>query len=44
MIANTKAPEEQLHEATKSLPDNEKWILVGVARGMALAGGLPKTG
>ena len=43
MNTKTKAPEVLLYEVTKNLPDAEKLILVGVARGMALAGGLPKT-
>lgn len=39
-----KKPEELLHEATKGLPDIEKLILVGVARGLALTDSFPKTG
>lgn len=39
-----KRPEELLHEATKDLPDIEKLVLTGVARGLALSGSLPKTG
>ena len=43
-LGKTKAPEELLYEVTKNLPDAEKLILVGVARGMELSGRLPKTG
>ena len=42
--AEQKSPDELLHESTKGLPDAEKLILTGVARGLALSGILPKTG
>ncbi len=44
MNTKTKTAEELLYEVTKNLPDAEKLILVGVARGMELSGRLPKTG